>query len=222
MSKVSRLFELVRKLAAVIGSSTILLSIDAAQSETAGELGSRSVGTSTVFISIVQPARFFAPATFSMAPEGSRSSRANAISAVPEKSLSNETKPLAPSEFYLNDPKTQYSLSRQLSTTGSTDFSLCVPKGRGNVTLLGSNQKTAVYTANTETGVHSFSVSLTQGKNGRSASSDAGCPGGGETVVQISITGSTIDRLRAKPSANEQERSPADRFAKIELVVVPE
>ncbi|MEP0202836.1 MAG: hypothetical protein ABJ084_14045 [Halioglobus sp.] len=222
MSTTSVFFHLRRKLIAVIGSCTILLSIDAAQSETGGDLGSRSVGNSAIFISIVQPARFFAPASFSEGPAGGRSRSANADSAAPKKLLSTGEKLLAPNEFYLDDPAAQYSLTRQLSTTGSAGFLLCVPKDQGDVTLLSSNQKTAVYTASTETGVHSVSVNLTEGKKSQSAGSNAGCPDGGETVVQISITSSTIERLGARPSDNKKVIDKTDRLAKIELVIVPE
>jgi len=221
MSTLSVFFHLLRKPIAVIGSCTILLSIDAAQSETTGELGSRSIGNSAIFISIVQPARFFAPASFFQGPAGIRSRGTGADSAVPDKPLSTGEELLALKEFYLDDPAAQYSLTRQLSTTGSAGFLLCVPEDHGDVTLLSSNQKTAVYTAPTETGVRSVSVNLTEGKKGRSLDSYAGCPDGGETVVQISIIGSTIDRVITKSTDSATEIDPADRLAKIELVIAP-
>jgi len=222
MKRANKLLYVAKKLIAALGSCTALLSVSIATSQADGDLGSRSVGTSIIVMSIVQPARFFAPASVFEDPEINRSSRAITDFSVPNNASSPGAEPLLSSEFYRDDATTQYLLTRQLSTTGSTRFLLCVPQGRGDVNLLTSNQKAAVYTTSTDTGEHSMSVSLTKSNGDRSAISNSGCADGGKTEVRISMTKLAVVGARASSSDITKASKSVDRPAKIGLIIIPQ
>ena len=182
--------------------------IHSARSETQGALGPTSTGSTDIYLLIVQQARFIAPQSFFMVAKPFPN-----LNSLPPNAF-GESAPIAlrattQQDFDLRDPKAQHWLTDQLRENGETSFSVCLPKGQGELALLDSSRYSTV-------DGQPLRVSFSKSSNGGATSSDK-CPGGLNTTIRISMT----TEIDATSAAQTNTQDLTEISAQISLVIVP-
>ncbi|MEP4148049.1 MAG: hypothetical protein ABJL54_12560 [Halioglobus sp.] len=170
-----------------------------------GDLGKLSRGSSEIYLIIIQPAKILAPASFFAIAGPIAKGNSNTVSGAAAAALiARESR-----NFDLNELETRSWLTQELRENGVAEFDVCIPEGRGEISLLPSNS------------TQSLLVEFSKSDSGNTADSSESCSGGSKTTINISMSPHRTETNNVLLSAGTDTQVSRNISTPINLIIVP-
>ena len=198
----------------------LLSVVDVARSETQGEIGALSLGKTEILLIIVEPARFLAPAGFFSSDAAIPKFR-EAMSASADRSGAIGLRGGNSQGFNPQNRQATDWLANELVANGEAEFSVCIPRGQGDVGLLNSSQQSTKGGEISNVGGGSLVVKFSKSSGNSAASGSKGCPDGLKTNISISMSPGAPGDFGAGKLESPVPQNLVNDSTQISLIIVP-